>query len=342
MSKIGIGIIGCGLIGQKRSAAIEKGQVKAVCDLDSKKATFLSEKIHCRVAENPSQLLESNDIQLVVVATNNVSLAPLTLEAVKKGKHVLVEKPGACQSSQLKEIQSAAEKTGAQVKVGYNHRYHPAFLKAREIVDTGDLGRMMFVRARYGHGGRVGYDKEWRADPALSGGGELIDQGVHLIDLAKWFLGKFDHVYGDARTYYWNMPVDDNAFMHLRTSEGQNAWLHVSCTEWKNTFSFEVYGELGKLHIEGLGGSYGMERLAYYQMKPEMGPPETTVYEFPRGDDSWGMELRDFIATLTSPSKKGPSHDLHALKDAIETLETVEKIYSMSGYSFQEVKGRVP
>src|SRR6185295_2401631 len=160
-------------------------------------------------------------------------------------------------------------------QVGFNHRFHPALQKAREIVDTGALGPLMFIRGRYGHGGRTGYDREWRADPAISGGGELIDQGVHLIDLARWFLGEFPVVEGHAGTYFWDMAVDDNAFLSLRTKANQTAWLQASCTEWKNMFSFEIYGRDGKLQVDGLGGSYGVERLSYYKMLPKMGPPET-------------------------------------------------------------------
>ncbi len=111
-----------------------------------------------------------------------------------------------------------------------------------------------------------------RSFPAAA---ELIDQGIHLIDLAGWFLGDFAKVEGHAQTYFWKMPVDDNAFLDLRTAKDQTAWLHVSCTEWKNLFSFEIYGRDAKLHIQGLGGSYGVERLYHYQMRPEMGPPDT-------------------------------------------------------------------
>ena len=105
----------------------------------------------------------------------------------------------------------------------------------------------MFVRGRYGHGGRLGMEKEWRGDPAVSGGGEMLDQGVHLIDLARWFLGDFTDVSGHVATYFWDWPVEDNGFALLRTAAGQVAWLHASCTEWKNLFSFEIYGRDGKL-----------------------------------------------------------------------------------------------
>jgi predicted dehydrogenase len=185
----------------------------------------------------------------------------------------------------------------------------------------------MFIRGRYGHGGRIGYDKEWRADPALSGGGELIDQGVHLIDLSQWFMGDFTTVEGHASTYFWNMKVDDNAFLSLRTSTGLTAWLQVSCTEWKNMFSFEIYGRDAKLSIEGLGGSYGPEKLTYYKMLPQMGPPETYVYEFTPGDESWKLEMLQFIEDIKQNREPSPG-----LKEGIKTLEIVEKIYKISGY----------
>src|SRR5205814_4241905 len=110
----------------------------------------------------------------------------------------------------------AAVRADRRVRVGFNHRYHPALRKAREIVDAGALGPLMFVRARYGHGGRIGYEREWRANPQISGGGELIDQGVHVIDLARWFLGEFRTADGVATTYFWKLPVVDNAFLMLR------------------------------------------------------------------------------------------------------------------------------
>src|SRR5205823_1353389 len=127
--------------------------------------------------------------------------------------HVLVEKPGARSASELDTVLAAAAKSGVSVRAGFNHRYHRGFRKAREIVESGALGPLMFIRGRYGHGGRPGYDREWRADPELSGGGELIDQGIHLIDLARWFLGEFTAVRGRTRTYFWDMPVEDNAFL---------------------------------------------------------------------------------------------------------------------------------
>jgi predicted dehydrogenase len=227
----------------------------------------------------------------------------------------------------LEEIGQAAGLTGSRVRIGYNHRYHPSFLKARELIVQEQLGEAFMIRGRYGHGGRRGYDREWRADPRLSGGGELIDQGVHLIDLAGSFLGEWARVDGHAATYYWDMPVDDNAFLSLRTANGKTAWLHVSCSEWKNLFCFEVYFRHAKLQIDGLGGSYGMERLSYYRMLPEMGPPETTIFEFPRGDQSWAHEVKEFVTDIEQQRQPRPG-----IAEAKSVLRVVETIYSRSGF----------
>ena len=267
--------------------------------------------------------MELPGLDLVIVSTLNNLLAPITLYAVERGKHVIVEKPGGICSEELLPVIEAAEKKHVVVKVGFNHRYHPAMLKAKEIMEREETGEVMFIRGRYGHGGRVGYDREWRADASLSGGGETIDQGVHLIDLARWYMGDFEEVSGFAATYFWDMPVDDNGFISLRKKDGRAAWLQVSCTEWKNMFSLEIYCKNAKLAVEGLGGSYGVEKLYHYQMLPEMGPPDTTIYEYPRGDRSWELEFGEVEKAVLS----GEGLEMGGIKDAYEALKIVEQIY---------------
>ena len=323
-----VAIIGCGAIGQKRAAALAGCSLVSCADNDLPRA----ERLAC-IAENCAAVadwrkaIERPDVDLVVVATPHGSLAQITREAIEAGKHVLVEKPAARNIAEIRPLAALAEKSKVLVRVGFNHRYHRAFRQARQIVDARTLGPLMFLRARYGHGGRIGYEKEWRAKPELSGGGELIDQGAHLIDLARWFLGDFSEIDGYAHTYFWDMPVDDNAFLLLKTATKQVAFLHASCTEWKNTFSFEIYGHGGKLQIDGIGGSYGVERLAYYRMLPAMGPPETTVWEYPMGDDSWDVEMAEFLEDIRLGRQPASG-----LKDAIAVLEIVERIYNESGY----------
>jgi predicted dehydrogenase len=321
-------IVGCGLIGRKRAAALQPGQLRYACDLDATRAADLARLYPGATAiTDYTRALADPAVHAVIVATLNGALSPVALAAARAGKHVLVEKPGALNAAQLRVVRAAAEKSGVKVRLGYNHRFHPALQKARELADAGALGPMMFVRGRYGHGGRKGYDREWRADPALSGGGELIDQGVHLIDLAHWFLGEIATVDGHATTSFWDMKVDDNAFLSLRTAAGQTAWLHASCTEWKNLFSLELYGRDAKISIDGLGGSYGQERCTYYKMLPQMGPPEITVWDFPAGDGSWALELAAFEEDIRTGRPPSPG-----LPEGIRILEIVEEIYRRSGY----------
>jgi len=324
-------VIGCGLIGKRRAAALAQvpgARLRCACDLDAKRASEAAAMAPgCATATDFRSVVDDEGVDAVVVSTLNASLAPIALAAAKAGKHVLIEKPGALGAAGLREVQAAAAGRNVRVRIGYNHRFHPGIAKAREIVDSGGVGPLMFIRGRYGHGGRKGYDREWRADPKLSGGGELIDQGVHLIDLASWFLGEFTSVSGHAATYFWDMKVDDNAFLSLRTATGQTAWLQVSCTEWKNMFSLEIYGRNAKVCVDGLGGSYGAERTTLYRMLPQMGPPETTTWDFAGSDGSWAAETAAFVDDIRHARAPSPG-----LQEGIRTLEIVESIYKKSGY----------
>jgi predicted dehydrogenase len=328
MKIFGVGVVGCGLIGQKRAKALGSGGKLVACaDIDMNRAEALAHAAGATAFRDWRELVWSPLVDVVIVATLHDSLAEITLTAAKAGKHVLVEKPAARTAAELVPVMAAAATHGVKVHVGFNHRYHRSLRKAKEIVESGALGELMFIRARYGHGARLGYEKEWRSNPTLSGGGELIDQGPHLIDLSRWFLGEMTDVQGFAHTYFWDMPVDDNGFMLLKTAKKQAAFLHVSCTEWKNLFSMEIYGKVGKLDLSGLGGSYGLEKITWYKMLPEMGPPETTSWEYPMGDDSWAMEIAEFFDDIHL--NRTPAA---GLADAAAALTIVETIYRESGY----------
>jgi predicted dehydrogenase len=325
--EVRVAIVGCGLIGHKRAKALGPARLVAVADIDAERARRLAGLFPgCRVEADWQSCVAQKDVDVVIVSTVNDSLAPVTLAAVRNGKHVLVEKPAARNAVELAPVVEAARKAGVAVKVGFNHRLHPAFQQARLLFDRGDIGPLMYIRARYGHGGRLGYDREWRANPAIAGGGELLDQGVHLIDLARWFAGDFIEVAGHTMTCFWNMPVEDNGFMLLKTAGGQIAWLHASCTEWKNLFCFEIFGRDGKLQIDGLGGSYGVERLSFYRMRPEMGPPETTIWEHPQADNSWDLEFAHLIECVATGRRPEGT-----LEDALAAQEIVGRVYAGGG-----------
>jgi predicted dehydrogenase len=317
-----LGIIGCGLIGGKRAAAVPDLRLVSAADLNIGRAQALCARFGGKASDDWRDVLAS-DADIVVIAVTHDQLASLALEAVKTGKHVMLEKPGARTAAELEPVADLAEQKNLKVKVGFNHRFHPAVLKARELVDNGELGPLFYIRGRYGHGGRVGYEKEWRFDPAISGGGELLDQGCHLIDLARWFLGDFPTVNGCLPRYFWPGEVEDNAFMLLQTKDGACAQLHATWTEWKNMFSFEITGRYGKIAIDGLGGSYGAEQIALYKMKPEMGPPETTIWQYPFPDNSWELEMRELVAAITEDRRP-----LGDIRDAIGNLRVIERLYA--------------
>jgi predicted dehydrogenase len=323
-----LALVGCGAVGQKRAQNLAGGRLVHCVDTDLARASQLAcSSRGCSSSDDWHVLLDRSDIDAVIIATPQDSQVQIMRAVIGAGMHVLVEKPAARHVDELIDLPQLAARHNVRVRVGFNLRYHRSFQHARGLVDSGALGPLLFLRARYGHGGRPGYEREWRAQPLRSGGGELIDQGVHLIDLARWFLGEFVEVDGFAHTYFWNMPVDDNGFMLLKTAAKQVAFLHASCTEWKNTFSWELYGRDGKLQIDGLGGSYGVERLHWYKMLPGMGPPETTIWEYPMQDNSWETEMTEFAADVRDGRE--PSAGLH---DAIAALRVVARIYEASGY----------
>ncbi|MGH2690324.1 MAG: Gfo/Idh/MocA family protein, partial [Actinomycetota bacterium] len=260
---------------------------------------------------------------LAIVATPHAALVPASVAALEAGWDVLVEKPGADRLAPLLELRHTAAAAGRTVRVGFNHRFHPSVRKASSLLAGTDYGPLMHIRAHYGHGGRPGYELEWRADRAVSGGGELLDQGVHLVDLVRHFAGDVDLAFAECRTDFWKMDVEDNAFLALRPASGGFVWLHASWTEWKNTFSFEIALQRAKIRIAGLGGSYGTERLSLYEMQPEMGPPATTAWEWPQPDASWQLEVEDVLSVLDGGAGVGTTLD-----DCIAVHRIVEEAYA--------------
>lgn len=296
----------------------------ALHDADRARAEALASELGDGVAvvDAPEAAFKDDEVEIAVIATTHDALAPLAAKAVEAGCHVLVEKPGADRAAALLALNEVAERHGRVVRVGFNHRFHPAVLKAKELVESGQYGQVLNLRARYGHGGRLGYEREWRADRALSGGGELLDQGVHLIDLTRFLAGEASLAFSELRTEFWDMSVEDNAYLALRTARGAFAWLHASWTEWKNLFSLEVAMRGAKIEVSGLGGSYGPECLLLHEMRPEMGPPRTSGWEW-RDDDSWAREWEDVLLAIQGGPARGAG-----ITDALAAMRIVEEAYA--------------
>jgi predicted dehydrogenase len=321
----GVAIVGAGLAGAKRASALPAGtQLRAVFDPVPERARVVADsQPGAAVADSLESAIDDPAVSLVIVATPHVGLARASEAALQRGRDVLVEKPGADSLRAMVELRAIARRCGRCVRVGFNHRFHPAIGGLKDHVASGRYGPVFGIRGRYGHGGREGYEREWRAQRGASGGGELIDQGLHLIDLVRFLTGEVDLAFSEIRTDFWPVDVEDNAYLALRTASGAFAWLHASWTEWKNLFSLEVAMRTAKLEVTGLGGSYGPERLTCHEMRPEMGPPTTSSREWQQPDPSWRAELEDVLADLDGRPSVGADID-----DAIAALEIVEAAYA--------------
>lgn len=326
-----VAVVGAGLIGGKRADALgSDDELVGVFDAVPQTAAAFAERFGTRAFPSLAHLLaEAPDI--VVVATTHDALAAISSEALRSGAHVLVEKPAGLSAHEVDAISQAAEKAGRLVKVGFNHRFHPGIERAISDARSGACGRVMFMRARYGHGGRLGYESEWRADARRSGGGELIDQGMHLIDLSRALHGDLPLHSALVHTDFWDMDVDDNAVVTLGAPGRTGPWtsFHVSCSEWKNLFDMEIYCERAKWHVSGLAGSYGPQSLRIFRMKPEMGPPDVEEVAGPSEDVSWQREWLSFRDAIAAGD---PGLINGGLDDARYAHVMVQHIYEASGY----------
>lgn len=319
-----VGVVGCGLIGSRRAAsAVAAGdQVVVVADLSRERAETVARAHGARVAEDWQTLVESPEIDVVVAAGFNSAAMPVTLAALEAGKHVLCEKPFGRNAVESAALLAASESAEGIVKVGFTLRHHEAIAKAHELAQAGAIGEPVALRCAYGHGGRPGYDLEWRGNPEFAGGGELLDQGVHVVDLSRWFLGEFETVTGVVATWFWNLgPLEDNGFALLRTPEGRTAALHTSWTQWRNLFRLELLGTDGLLTVEGLGGSYGPERLVHARRNLQGGPPLETTLEVIRPEAAWEREWHEFrSAALDGREPLGSARDGHQAARLLDAI----------------------
>jgi predicted dehydrogenase len=331
MSRLTVGVLGCGRMGHKRAEALSPGARLIGCfDVDPAATDALADTHGARGCRDVEELLSLRP-DAVIVATSHDQLAPLTERALAAGSHVLVEKPAGLSAAEIERLIGAASAAGRLVKVGFNHRFHPALSRAAAEVQSGEHGELMHLRGRYGHGGRPGYNLEWRAQPRRSGGGELVDQGMHLLDLSHWLAGPLPLHSALLRTHFWEGEVEDNAALILGSPEdrvGPWAMLHVTWTEWKNTFSLEIYCRTAKLQVDGLVRSYGPQRLRIYRMKPELGPPDMEEIRFPDEDVTWTAEWKSFVAAIRDGAAL-----TGGLTDALYAWRRVEDAYADGPYA---------
>lgn len=324
------GIIGYGKVGKIRHECIDchpNLKLMGICDTDPQRYQGLGVKGY----NDYRRLLDSSP-DLIFVCTYNRYIPEIVIEAISRGIHVFSEKPPGRTLADVQAIYSAAIKNPkVKVKFGFNHRYHECAIEAKTLVDSGRFGKVMWMRGIYGKAGGSEYDKNWRNNKELSGGGILIDQGIHMLDLFRYFSGEYDEVKSFVGKSYWAVNVEDNVFALLRNSQnGQIATIHSSATQWRHKFLLEIYMEKGYLEINGITSStrtYGRETLKVArcifdkQGYPLPNPQENMTYY--DDDNSWMDEIDEFVKCIIEDGTILNG----GVDDAVKTMDLVQRIY---------------
>ena len=324
---IKVAVIGAGLQCKRRAPVIREwagAELKAITSLHLDHAKAMSSKMGCEASDDWKATVARSDIDAVLVCTPPHVHAEISIAAMKAGKHVLCEKPMTKTVAEAEDMVAVAKKAGVVLKCGFNHRHHPAIRDAKKVVDDGKIGRPLFGRCRYGICGRPGYENEWRADPKQAAGGQFIEQGTHAIDLFRWFMGDVAEVACMTGVeYFKEQTLDDNGMAVFRMKSGAMASLHASLTQWKNTFSFEVFGADGYVQVEGLGASYGTEKMIFGKRDFEA-PFHDGITEYRGGDISWKDEWAEFMKAIAEkrPPMGSGQDGLEAMRIALAAYES--------------------
>jgi predicted dehydrogenase len=321
-----VGIVGLGKQGGIRATTIrESDDVVLVCGADPDPPARGFEDIE--VAADYEAVLDA-DVEAVFVCTPNRFSPDVVVAALDAGKHVFCEKPPGRTVQDIERMMQAERRNrGRVLKFGFNHRYHFGIMEAKKIVDERKYGEVLWVRGVYGKAEWAAYPSAWRADPAMVGGGILLDQGIHLLDLFRYFCGEFAEIKSMCTTAHPDSPLEDNAFALLRTDEGRIAMLHSSANQWKHRFTLEIFMEDGYVIVDGMpSGSRSYRDEWLIESRKGKGfavgnPPEMAT--FCNTDPSWALELSEFVDCVRNgrPVLNGSS------RDADQTMRLVFGIY---------------
>ena len=323
-----VGIAGYGVVGKRRHAALKKIHDFKVTSLSDISFKDEDNYLNLNCYSDYKDLIKNEDLDILFISLPNNHAASATLLGLKKNLHVFCEKPPAKTLSELMPIKEHLEKTDLKLMYGFNHRFHSSVIHAKKIIDSDELGKIVNLKGIYGKSNIISFNQtDWRTDREKSGGGILLDQGIHMLDLMNYFVGGFNNIFSIIQNTFWNFDVEDNAFVLMQNDDGIIGQLHSSATQWRHTFNLDVTLKKGSLILGGLltsSKSYGDETLKIIYADPDndKGNPKEEIINFDE-DISWDMEIKRFTDAVRNSDKiKNGSID-----QAIEIMDLIEKIY---------------
>lgn len=333
MQKIRTAILGMGRMGKTRYDAMNNHggyEIVSVCDTNPANLVYDGIKQYT----DWKVCIDNSEIDAVMVCTFNVTIPDIVCYALSKGLAVFSEKPPGRNLDDTLRMKAAYDQVEKPIlKFGFNHRYHNSVIEAKALIDSGILGDVVCARGVYGKAGTPSFKLEWRNDKSISGGGIMLDQGIHMLDLMYYFMGKFTNIQSTVDQLVWkDMSTEDSAFSILRTTDGKIASLHSSAIQWRHKFSLDIILTAGFISLNGLltsTMSYGEEKISYYRKDLEcktggLGKPIEHTMCFDT-DESWDYEIKEFYDAVVN----GMPVQLGTIDDAINLMEMIKNIYSI-------------
>ena len=324
-----VGIAGYGVVGRRRHKCVDQHpdmKMIAVCDKNLSVESRIVDGV--KEYKNYKELLKE-DLDLLLVCLTNEIAPEVTIAGLEKGLHVFCEKPPGRDVEDVYNVIAVENKHPDQkLMYGFNHRYHYSVVETLRIIKSKELGEVINLRGVYGKSQLVTFNqRDWRTKREIAGGGVLLDQGIHMVDLMRLFAGDFKEIYSFIENSHWSYDVEDNAYALMRTECGKVAMLNSSATQWRHRFHLDINLERGSLILGGIlssSKSYGAETLTVVQANPEndQGDPKEVTTRY-NTDPSWYAEIEEFADCILNSRKitSGSSDD------ALQTMKLVYRIY---------------
>lgn len=327
MKQLKVGIAGYGIVGQRRRKFIDSHEglkTVAVCDIKYPESGVFEDGV--KYFTNYKELL-GEDLDILFVCLTNDIAAEVTIAGLAHKLHIFCEKPPGRDVQDIINVRmEEAKHPELKLMYGFNHRYHDSILKAKEIVDSKELGEVINLRGLYGKSKIISFQSDWRTKRDIAGGGILLDQGIHMVDLFRLFAGEFEEYHSFVSNDFWNHDVEDNAYALMKTKSGVVAFLNSTATEWRHRFRLEISLSKGSIHLTGIlsgSKSYGAETITIaYRNEDDTGDPKEVSIRY-NEDNSWRDEINLFAKVVRENLKveSGSSWD------ALQTMRMVYKIY---------------